>query len=387
VRDGWQQKTLQAICVVDWGNTDLTKQAYTKNGKFLAVSAAGSDGRIGHKEHSAFTPVLSAIGARCGRMFFPEEDFTAIKNTITLTPKRDLVDNKFLYYLLTSVDLPQRGAGQPFISKGDIQKFEVLLPAVAEQQRIVAILDEAFVGLATATDNAEKNVKNARELFDSYLNSVLAEKDQRWTERALGEVCISFGRGRSRHRPRNDASLYGGEFPFIQTGDIRNSQHHIIEYSQTYNKAGLAQSKLWPKGTVCITIAANIAETGILGFDACFPDSVIGAVIDPRKASNKFVEYVLQSFRSRLQAQGKGSAQDNINLGTFDTQKFPFPEIAVQEAIAIRLDYLSAESLRLEATNKAKLAALAELKQSILQKAFTGELTSTSADIINEAAE
>ncbi len=84
--------------------------------------------------------------------------------------------------------------------------------------------------------------------------------------------------------------LYNGEYPFIQTGDVRNSDHLITSYSQTYNEAGLAQSKLWPKGTLCITIAANIAETGILDFDACFPDSVIGVVANENLTSNKFLE-------------------------------------------------------------------------------------------------
>lgn len=92
-------------------------------------------------------------------------------------------------------------------------------------------------------------------------------------------------------------------YPFIQTGDIRNSNHYITEYSQTYNEIGLAQSKLWTKGTICITIAANIAETGILGFDACFPDSVIGMTVNHELAETNYVEYLLQSFKGRLQAK------------------------------------------------------------------------------------
>ena len=120
----WHEVSLKQICAVDWGNTKLTKSSYVANVKFLAVSAAGADGLIDHYEHEADVPVLSAIGAQCGRMFYPGERFTAIKNTITLTPKEDVVDGKFLYYLFTHVELPQRGAGQPFISKGDIDKMD-----------------------------------------------------------------------------------------------------------------------------------------------------------------------------------------------------------------------------------------------------------------------
>jgi type I restriction enzyme S subunit len=141
--DGWIEKSLGELCIVDWGNTDLTKKSYVEGGSFLAVSAAGCDGRIGHKEHAKHTPVLSAIGAQCGRMFLPEEDFTAIKNTITLTPRDGKCTGKFLYRLLTHVELPKRGAAQPFISKGDIQAFQVVVPAsLAVQQEIEESLQE-----------------------------------------------------------------------------------------------------------------------------------------------------------------------------------------------------------------------------------------------------
>lgn len=174
---GWQTKTLGEICVVDWGNTDLTKSAYVEGGEFLAVSAAGCDGRIGHKEHAKHTPVLSAIGAQCGRMFLPEEDFTAIKNTITLTPRDGICTGKFLYQLLTHVELPKRGAAQPFISKGDILAFQVPVPPLAEQKRIADILDEAFEGIATVKANAEKISKTLTPSLKASFNPFYGAKN------------------------------------------------------------------------------------------------------------------------------------------------------------------------------------------------------------------
>jgi type I restriction enzyme, S subunit len=375
MKKGWQSRTLGDLCVVDWGNTDLTKSAYVEGGKFLAVSAAGCDGRIGHSEHVKHTPVLSAIGAQCGRMFLPDEDFTAIKNTITLTPRPGTCTGQFLYQLLTYVDLPKRGAAQPFISKGDIQAFQVTVPeSLAEQQRIVGILDEAFEGIATAKANAEKNLQNARALFESHLQSVFTQRGEGWVQKTLEEIATTFGRGKSRHRPRNSPHLYGGPYPFVQTGDIRNADHVITEYSQTYSEAGLAQSRLWPKGTICITIAANIAETAILGFDACFPDSVIGVVANQKQADVGFIEYLLQSFKARLQAMGKGSAQANINMGTFENERFPFPSVAEQKTIVAKLDGLSEETQTLATIYERKLAALDDLKKSLLHQAFTGQL-------------
>nr|WP_278321683.1 restriction endonuclease subunit S [Leptospira kobayashii] len=154
----------------------------------------------------------------------------------------------------------------------------------------------------------------------------------------LGEVALEFSRGKSKHRPRNDSKLYGGNIPFIQTGDIRNASHIITDYTQTYSDFGLQQSKLWPKGTLCITIAANIAETTILGFDSCFPDSVIGFVANPEKTSSSYVEYLLSSFKTQLQSQSTGSAQDNINMGTFESMRLPFPPLDVQARIVAILD-------------------------------------------------
>ena len=155
---------------------------------------------------------------------------------------------------------------------------------------------------------------------------------------------------------------------------FRNCNHFIEKYTQTYNEIGLAQSKLWPKGTICITIAANIAETGILNFDACFPDSVIGIVVNPKITELNFVEYLLQSFKVQIQAKGKGSAQKNINMATFENELFPFPPLSEQKSIVAKLDALSTETKKLEANYKQKLADLEELKKSVLRKSFSGEL-------------
>ena len=258
---------------------------------------------------------------------------------------------------------------------GDAYKaIKINYPPLPEQQRIVAILDDAFDGISTAKANAEKNLRNVRAIFESHLQSVFTQRGDGWEDKTLEQISTTFGRGKSRHRPRNEPKLYGGKYPFIQTGDIRNAGHFITEYSQTYSDLGLAQSKLWPKGTICITIAANIAETGILGFDACFPDSVIGVVPNPAEAEVGFVEYLLQSFKVRIQALGQGSAQANINMGTFENERFPFPSVAEQQRIVAKLDDLSEETQRLESIYQKKLTALDALKKSLLHRAFNGDL-------------
>lgn len=141
------------------------------------------------------------------------------------------------------------------------------------------------------------------------------------------------GRGKSKHRPRNDESLYGGDYPFIQTADVKKAELYIREYSQTYNEKGLAQSKLWPKGTLCLTIAANIADTAILDMEACFPDSIIGFIADETKVNVKYVKYFYSLFQRNLQKISQGAAQDNLNLEKLLMYPIPCPWLDVQNRI------------------------------------------------------
>ena len=146
----------------------------------------------------------------------------------------------------------------------------------------------------------------------------------------LGQV----GRGRSRHRPRNADFLYGGPYPFFQTGDIKAANCYLKEYSQTYSEAGLAQSKLWQPGTLCITIAANIAESAILGIEGCFPDSVVGFVADSEKADVRFVKYYLEILKLRMQGISHGATQDNLSLDKLLSFDFLVPPLPIQRRIA-----------------------------------------------------
>jgi len=170
---------------------------------------------------------------------------------------------------------------------------------------------------------------------------------------ALGEV----SRGRSRHRPRDAAHLYGGPHPFIQTGDVKHSGLYITEHQQTYSDAGLAQSKLWPAGTLCITIAANIADTSILGIDACFPDSVIGFVPDPSKSDARFIKYMFDAtIQQRVKQFTQGAAQDNLSQEKLLSIEFRVPLVDEQKRIA---DFLCFYDNLIE-NNRRRMALLEE---------------------------
>jgi type I restriction enzyme S subunit len=155
-----------------------------------------------------------------------------------------------------------------------------------------------------------------------------------WEPKGLDELGF-VGRGRSRHRPRDAAHLYGGPHPFVQTGDVKHARLYLTEYTQTYSEDGLAQSRMWPAGTLCITIAANIADTAILGFDACFPDSVIGFIPVEKKADARFIKYLFDALLQRKYKQfTQGAAQDNLSQAKLLSLKFPIPGITEQKQIA-----------------------------------------------------
>lgn len=292
------------------------------------------------------------------------------------------IDARFLYYFISSEDFQtakEHAAGDGImggIKNSDVAKLPLALPPRNEQQRIVAALDAALADLTTAHQNTLANHKNAQVLFQSQIHALLNQSGSGWVERRLPEVARQFGRGKSKHRPRNDPKLYDGPYPFIQTGDISRADHWLTEHTQTYSELGLAQSRLWPQGTVCIAIVgATVGESAILDFEACFPDSVIGVVVDDDEADREYVEYLLQAFKATLKKHGKGAARDNINLGTFEAQTFPFPPLATQQDVVARLNALREQTLALTDIYKDKLGKLQLLRESLLHHAFAGELS------------
>ena len=177
----------------------------------------------------------------------------------------------------------------------------------------------------------------------------------------------TVSRGRSRHRPRDAPHLYGGNYPFVQTGDVKRAGLYLRDYEQTYSDAGLAQSKLWPVGTLCITIAANIAETTILDIEACFPDSVIGFLADEDKADARFIKYLFDAvMTTRIRSFTQGAAQDNLSQAKLLSLRFPVPDVAMQRRIA---NILSAYDDLIE-NNRRRISLLEETARLLYREWF-----------------
>nr|WP_296015873.1 restriction endonuclease subunit S [uncultured Acidovorax sp.] len=249
-----------------------------------------------------------------------------------------------------------------------VASIQIPLPPLVEQRRIAAILDQA--------ETLRTQRRTALALLDSLTQSLFLDmfgdpvaNPKGWPTPKFGEVG-TLDRGISKHRPRNAPELLGGKHPLVQTGEVANCDGYIRSYTSTYSDLGLRQSKMWPAGTLCITIAANIAKTGILSFDACFPDSVVGFRADD-PATVEYVRVWLSFLQKALEDSAPESAQKNINLAILRGLSIPLPPLSLQQTFATRIASIEA----LKATHRRALTALDALFASLQQRAFSGELT------------
>ena len=214
--------------------------------------------------------------------------------------------------------------------------------------------------------------KKSRDLPPADLADAPFDLPMGWTWARFPELGV-FGRGKSKHRPRNDPILFtDGTYPMVQTGDIARSKGVVSTYTKKYNEAGLAQSQIWPSGTLCITIAANIADSGILSFDACFPDSVVGLIAASAFENGRYFEYFVRTAKADLHSFAPATAQKNINLGILETILIPLPPLAEQFRIVGEVDRLMALCDRLEAA----LAAANSTRRNLLQAIIADTLAS-----------
>lgn len=316
--------------------------------------------------------LLAMYGATVGRMAMLGIDAATNQAICSISPLDGKAFPKYVYYALRN-KVPEFlrnavGGAQPNINQGMIRQTKIPLPPLEEQKRIAAILDKA--------DAIRRKRQQAINLADQFLRSVFLDMFGDPVTNPKGWQLVKFAdvgqldRGKSKHRPRNDPILLGGIYPLIQTGDVANSKGYITSYESTYSDVGLQQSKLWPAGTLCITIAANIAKTGILGFDACFPDSVVGFTPNG-KVTTHFVQYWLSFLQNILEEAAPESAQKNINLEILRGLSIPLPTIEKQKKFSSIVEGI--RDLTIKNNNGDEKIDI--LFSSLTQRAFRGELT------------
>ncbi|MBW7966507.1 restriction endonuclease subunit S [Bradyrhizobium sp. BR 10261] len=283
----------------------------------------------------------------------------------------DRLDKRFAYYLLQYITerlkASGRGISMIHITKAGMEAWEVDLPPLQEQQRISAILDNVYALRCKRQRSLELSESLTKAMFlEMFGDPVQNENLFPW--KTLGEIG-QLDRGVSKHRPRNDPALLGGEHPLIQTGEVANSGGYITSYSSTYSDLGLRQSRKWPTGTLCITIAANIARTGILTFPACFPDSVVGF----SHSSEGLVQYVrvwLSFLQQTLERKAPAVAQKNINLEILRNLPIALPPMELLDQFDARLK----RQRQLEISLRNAESALDDLFSSLQYRAFSGQL-------------
>ena len=305
-----------------------------------------------------------------------------------------------LFFRYFEAQLASKGTGTTFkaITQDVVKNLEIPIPPLPEQERIVARIEELFSQL----DAGVETLKKTKAQLAVYRQAVLKEafegrltihvpvnlplswesSDETNTLPAIPEewhyIALKYlgdlGRGKSKHRPRNDPKLFvDGKYPFIQTGDVKAATNCITSFTKQYGEFGLSQSELWPKGTLCITMAANIAETAFLGIDACFPDSIVGFTPNESILA-EYVRYFVESQKIRLWAFAPATAQKNINLDTLENLIVPYCSIDEQRVVISEIESRLSVCDSIEQTVDTALQQAEAMRQSILKGAFEGKL-------------
>ena len=314
--------------------------------------------------------LLAMTGATVGKISISNKNNVYLNQRVGLLRPKDIVLNrKFLFYCLLDEQFynfcqdTAGGGAQGNISPTQILNYKLPLPPLHIQQHITEVLDKADALRQKDQLLLQKYDELAQSIFyDMFGDPVKNEKS--WELKKFKE-CGTLDRGVSKNRPRNAPELLGGKYPLIQTGDIANSGGYITSYTSSYSELGLKQSKLWKKGTLCITIAANIAKTAVLTFDACFPDSVVGFLPNQFVTTN-YIRFWIGYLQKILEDSAPESAQKNINLDILRNLNVPVPPIELQNRFELLL--INNNKLKNKCMNSSKKSEL--LFDSLLDTNF-----------------
>jgi type I restriction enzyme S subunit len=339
--------------------------------------------------------VLEGSG-KCSLVVRPSEDTTFESSIIRTRLNKNEAEPKFYYYLFRSPlgrALMSSIATQTAVSGitgSNLVQLRVPHPPLPIQRKIAAILSAYDDLIENNTRRIEILEEMARSIYREWfvkfrfpgheqvqtVDSELGLIPEGWKLKKLDELG-SIGRGKSKHRPRNDPSLYGGDYPFVQTGEVKEALLYITHYSQTYNEKGLAQSKLWEPKTLLLTIAANIAETAILKIPACFPDSIVGFVADSEQVTPEFIKFRIDDIKEKMQSFSRGTAQDNLSLDKIKLFYFLVPD----KDYIIIFDNYTAPLFSQVHNLLLKNANLRQTRDLLLPQLISGEINIENLDI------
>ncbi len=332
------------------------------NGRYPIYGSGGIMGYADDYLCDAETVVIGRKGS-INKPIFVEEPFWNVDTAFGLVADRKVLHPKFLFYFCVHFDFEQLNTTVtiPSLTKANLLNIEMPLPNRDVQQVIVDRLSKIDSLIALRKEQLAKLDELVKARFVELFGDPVYN-EMKLPTRKLSELG-ALDRGRSKHRPRNDPALLGGKYPLIQTGEVTNAGLYITSYQNTYSELGMQQSKMWKAGTLCITIAANIAQTSILAFDACFPDSVVGFVSDG-EVHPIYMHYWFGFFQKILEEQAPQVAQKNINLKILSDLEVMVPALVDQQSFVTFV----------EQTNKTKLTIQKSLdKLEVMKKALMQE--------------
>ena len=338
------------------------KQVVCDDGKYPIYGSGGIMGYANDYICKAETVVIGRKGS-INKPIFVETPFWNVDTAFGLCANSEKLNPKYLYYFCEKFDFEKLNTTVtiPSLTKSNLLNVEIPLPNLEKQKQIVELLDKVTSLISLRKQQLAKldELVKARfvEMFGDPVKNTMD-----WEIKPLSELG-ELNRGVSKARPRNSPELLGGPYPLIQTGEVANAKTYITSFNSTYSEKGLAQSKMWPKGTLCITIAANIAQTSILTFDACFPDSVVGFI--SRNMTNElFIHYWFSFFQKILDEQAPQVAQKNINLKILSELNVIVPPLSLQNRFAAFVERVD----RQKQTVQQSLEKLELMKKALMQE-------------------
>lgn len=379
---GWTKQSLGTLCEIYQPKT-ITSKDLLADGEFPVFGANGIIGRYNHFNHEEPQLLVTCRGATCGtvNMSLPRSWITG--NAMVVRPKNAALSLEYLkYFFLGACDFSKviTGTAQPQITRQTLAPTTLAFPPLPEQRRIVAILDEAFEGLEAMRANSEKNLKNARELFDSYINAIFIEKGEGWISERLNKH-VQFVDYRGKTPPKRETGVRLITAKNVKMGFIRRNPEEFID-AQAYDEW---MTRGFPEiGDVLFTTEAPLGNVAQLDTSekVVIGQRLITMKPDRSVLDRTFLAYMLMSkpLQDSIHAFATGATVQGIKAKLLKEIPIHFPKlISEQVRIACQIELIIAESRRLEALYRQKLAAIAELKQSLLQKAFAGELTSSES--------
>ena len=376
--ENWQTHKLGELCeVLDSKRKPITKRNRV-SGEYPYYGATGILDYVADYIFDEKLILIGEDGAKWGSgensAFSAEGQYWVNNHAHVIRPDRNKVLDEWLIYHLNHSDLSEyiTGLTVPKLNQAKMRDISLPVPPLPEQRRIVAILDEAFEGIATATANAEKNLANAREVFESYLNSVFTKKGDGWKEASLGTMYDV--RDGTHDSPKYQPSGY----PLITS---KNLKRDGIDFSnvkliseEDYQKINVRS--LVHKGDVLFAMIGTIGNPTIVDSAPNFAIKNVALIKVGDDQSGRFLKYYLESqlVVSKMTSEAKGATQKFVGLGYLRAFPISLPQLDEQREVASYLDKLSNEVTSLENIYQQKLTALDDLKKSMLNKAFNGEL-------------